>query len=69
MYSKLIDRDNITYEIIYKFPESAFQNSDRSINKKVLGMFVAEVKADRVILMDKKLLICKEIEDAQYEEM
>ena len=67
MYNKTIIRNNISYDILYRFNKSLFQNKDGTINKKVLGMFVAEVEADKVLEVDKKLLICKEVEDAQVE--
>ena len=67
MYNKIIIRDNIPYDILYRLDKSLFQNSDGSLNKKVLGMFVAEVGADKVMEVKKKLLICKIIEDAQIE--
>jgi hypothetical protein len=67
MYSNLIIRDNTPYDVLYRFSKSLFQNQDGSLNKKVLGMFVAEVGADRVLEVNKQLLICKEIEDAQIE--
>lgn len=67
MYNKTIIRDNIPYDILYRLDKSLFQNRDGSLNKKVLGMFVAEVGADRVMEVNKKLLICKEVEDAQIE--
>jgi translation initiation factor 2 beta subunit (eIF-2beta)/eIF-5 len=67
VYNKTIIRNNISYDILYRFNKSLFQNKDSTINKKVLGMFVAEVGADKVLEVDKKLLICKEVEDAQVE--
>jgi translation initiation factor 2 beta subunit (eIF-2beta)/eIF-5 len=67
MYNKTIIRNNIPYDILYRLNKSLFQNKDGTINKKVLGMFVAEVGADKVLEVDKKFLICKEIEDAQVE--
>lgn len=67
MYNKIIIRDNIPYDILYRFNKSLFQNRDGSINKKVLGMFVAEVGADKVMEINKQLLICKIVEDAQIE--
>lgn len=67
MYNKLIIREGIPYDILYKFNKSTFQNRDGNINKKVLGMFVAEVGADKVMEINKQLLICKEVEDAQIE--
>lgn len=67
MYNKIIIRNNIPYDILYQLSPRLFSNKDGSINKKVLGMFVAEVGADKVMEVNKKLLICKEIEDAQIE--
>ena len=67
MYNKTIIRNNIPYDILYRLDKSLFQNHDGSLNKKVLGMFVAEVGADKVMEINKKLLICKEVEDAQVE--
>lgn len=67
MYNKIIIRDNTPYDILYCFNKGTFQNKDGNINKKVLGMFVAEVGADRVMEINNKLLICKQIEDAEYE--
>ena len=67
MYNKTIIRNNIPYDILYRFNKSTFQNKDNTINKKVLGMFVAEVGADKVMEINGQLLICKEVEEAIYE--
>ena len=69
MYNKTIIRDNTPYDILYRLDKSLFQNRDGSLNKKVLGMFVAEVGADRVMEVNKKFLICKTVEDANYEDI
>ena len=69
MYNKTIIRNNIPYDILYRFNKSTFQNKDNTINKKVLGMFVAEIGADKVMEVNNQLLICKETEDANYEEV
>lgn len=67
MYNKIIIRNNIPYDILYQLSPRLFQNRDGNINKKVLGMFVAEVGADKVMEVNNKLLICKIVEDAQLE--
>lgn len=67
MYNKTIIRENIPYDILYRFPISNFQNRNGSINKHILGLFVAEVGADKVMEINKQLLICKTVEDAQTE--
>lgn len=69
MYNKTIFRNNTPYDILYRFPISTFQNKNGGINKQVLGLFVAEVGADKVMEVNGKLLICKTIEDANYEEI
>jgi hypothetical protein len=69
VYNKTIIRNNTPYDILYYLSPWLFKNKDGSINKKVLGMFVAEVGADKVMEVNNKLLICKEVEDANYEEM
>lgn len=69
MYNKTIIRDNIPYDILHRLPKSLFQNRDGNINKQVLGLFVAEVKADKVMEVNGQLLICKTIEDATYEKI
>lgn len=67
LYPNVISRDNNTYEILRAINKSMFTNRDGSINKRVLGLYVAEFKADRVLEVKGKFLICKEIEDAQTE--
>ena len=67
MYNKIIIRNNIPYDVLYQLSPRLFQNRDGNINKKVLGMFVAEVGADKVMEVNNKLLICKIVEDAQLE--
>ena len=67
MYNKIIIRNNIPYDILYQLSPRLFKNKDGSMNKKVLGMFVAEVGADKVMEVNNKLLICKIVEDAQLE--
>ena len=51
-------------EILDEVAIHMFQNKDNSINQRVLGMYVHEKGADRVVQRDNKLLICKTIEDA-----
>ena len=67
LYPNIISRDGNTYEILRAINKSSFTNKDGSTNKQVLGLYVAEVKADRVLEVKGKFLICKEIEDAQTE--
>jgi len=69
MYNKTIIRDNIAYDILHRIPVSNFRGRDGNIDKRTLGLFVAEVGADKVMEVNRQLLICKTIEDAEYEEI
>ena len=51
-------------EILHEINAHMFQNRDGSINQQVLGMYVHEWRADRVVMKNNKLLICKTIEEA-----
>ena len=63
-YCNVIYRENEALEILTVTNVSMFQNKDGNINQKVLGMYVYEKGADRVVQRDNKLLICKTIEEA-----
>ena len=54
MYNKIINRDNIPYEIKSKVPKSRFINKDGSLNKHVLGLYVKEFNGDKVLESIKK---------------
>ena len=64
MYSNIIYRVNEALEILHEINAHMFQNRDGSINQQVLGMYVHEWRADRVVMKNNKLLICKTIEEA-----
>ena len=64
MRYNIIYRDNEALEILEEIGAHMFQNSDSSINQKVLGMYVHQLGADRVVMKERKLLICKTIEEA-----
>ena len=64
MYCNIIYRDNEALEILHEINAHMFQNKDGSINQQVLGMYVHEWRADRVVMKNNKLLICKTIEEA-----
>ena len=53
------------YEIVSEVPAHMFLNKDKSINQQVLGMYVNDHKADRVLQREDKFLVCKQIEEAQ----
>ena len=63
-FPNLITKDGNLYEILETIPRSNFINKDGSLNGKVIGMYVKEVNADRVLEKEGKLLICQLIEDA-----
>ena len=64
MYCNIIYRDNEALEILHEINAHMFQNRDGSINQQVLGMYVHEWRADRVVMKNNKILICKTIEEA-----
>ena len=68
MNKELINKDGVLYEIISAIPAHMFTNKDKTINQQVLGMYVNDHKADRVLQREGKFLICKQIEEAQIVE-
>ena len=64
MNYNLIYGDGEIYEILKEVSVYLFQNRDRSLNQKVLGMYVHELGGNRVMKHGGKLLILKQIEDA-----
>ena len=65
IHYNIIYRENEALEILHEINAHMFQNKDGSINQQVLGMYVHEWGADRVVMKDRKLLICRTIEEAQ----
>ena len=64
MNKELINKDGVLYEILSEIPSHMFANRDKTINQQVLGMYVNDHKADRVLQREGKFLICKQIEEA-----
>ena len=64
MHYNILFRNGEAIEIVKEIAIHMFQNKDGSINQRVLGMYVHELRADRVVQRDNKLLICKTVEDA-----
>jgi|TARA_R110001592_G_scaffold362414_1_gene676139 hypothetical protein len=64
MNKELIAKDNKMYEIINILSSHMFANKDGSINQHILGMYVHENGGSRVLQRENKLLICKEVEEA-----
>ena len=69
MNYNILYREDEALEILNEVNAHMFQNRDGSINQQVLGMYVHEWRADRVVMKNNKLLICKTIEEARYEEI
>jgi len=61
----IIYKDNIAYKIIDAVYVHNFLNKDNTINPKILGMYVHERGADKVLQQDNVFLICEQIEEAQ----
>ena len=64
MNYNILYREDEALEILNEVNAHMFQNRDGSINQQVLGMYVHEWRADRVVMKNNKLLICKIIEEA-----
>lgn len=52
------------YKILNEVYVHNFQNSDGSINQRVLGMYVHYLGGDHCLQQGNKFLICETIEDA-----
>ena len=61
---ELITKGDIMYEVVSSIPAHMFTNKDGSINQQVLGMYVNDYQADRVLQREGKFLICKQVEEA-----
>ena len=65
MNYNIIYYENDAYEVIHDISIHMFLNKDKSVNQQVLGLYVHEWQADKVLQKDNKFLICKKIEEAQ----
>jgi|TARA_B110000977_G_scaffold139611_1_gene177203 hypothetical protein len=61
---ELITKGDIMYEVVSSIPAHMFTNKDGSVNQQVLGMYVNDYQADRVLQREGKFLICKQVEEA-----
>lgn len=61
---ELIKKDGNLYEVLESVPRSNFTNKDQSLNGKVIGLYVKQIGADRVLDKENKILFCKQIEEA-----
>tara|TARA_B110000858_G_C17435013_1_gene307164 strand:+ start:171 stop:398 length:228 start_codon:yes stop_codon:yes gene_type:complete len=68
-YNVIGNGDNL-YHIIREISIHNFLNSNKTVNQKVLGLYVKELNCDHVLQKDNKLLICRTIEEPiiEYEE-
>ena len=64
LYSNIIYNNNIAYKILDIINVHNFLNSDNSINRQVLGLYVHEKGGNHVLQRDNKFLICETIEEA-----
>lgn len=69
MYCNIFTHQGENYEVLNRINTSAFVNKNGQINQKVLGMYVHEFNANRVVQEGGKLIILKEIEDATIYEI
>jgi len=68
MNYNIVYYENLAFEILTEVSIHNFLNKDKSVNQQVLGMYVNDWGADRVLQKDNKFLICKQIEEAQIVE-
>jgi len=68
MNYNIVYYENLAFEILTEIAIHNFLNKDKSVNQQVLGMYVNDWGADRVLQKDNKFLICKQIEEAQIVE-
>ena len=57
MHYNIIYKDDNAYKIIREIPIHNFQNKDGSVHQQVLGMYVNDYQADRVLQREGKFLI------------
>jgi len=69
MNKELITKGEVMYEIVKSVNAHMFANKNGSINQQVLGMYVHECDGDKVLQREGKFLICKTVEEVQYEEL
>ncbi len=68
MNYNIVYYENLAFEILTEVAIHNFLNKDKSVNQQVLGMYVNDWGADRVLQKDNKFLICRQIEEAQIVE-
>ncbi len=64
MNYNIVYYENNAYQILTDIAIHNFLNKDKSVNQQVLGMYVNDWGADKVLQKDNKFLICKQIEEA-----
>jgi len=64
MNYNIIHKEGNAFKILNEINIHMFKNKDESINQQVLGKYVHEWDADKVLQRDNKFLICKTIEEA-----
>jgi hypothetical protein len=65
LYSNIIRNGDKAYKVLNVIPIHNFLNSDNTVNKQILGLYVDEKNGDHVLKQDNNFLICETIEEAQ----
>jgi hypothetical protein len=65
LYSNIIRNGDKAYKVLNVIPIYNFLNSDNTVNKQILGLYVDEKNGDHVLKQDNNFLICETIEEAQ----
>ena len=72
MNYNLIRVNDDLFQVVREFKPSYFLTDPQRpnwINQKFLGLWVHHLDCDRVLRKGGKLLICRTVEDADYEEI
>ena len=71
-YFHLVRVNDDLLEVIREFNPSYFvtdSNRPNWLNQQLIGLWVHHLDCDRVVRKDNKILICKTVEDAEFEEI
>jgi hypothetical protein len=69
-YYNLVNINNDLLQVIRDFNPSYFvKDGENKINQKFLGAWVAYLGGDRVVRQDNRILICRTIEEPEWEEI
>ena len=70
-YYNLITVGDVLLQIIRDFNPMYFvtDKSSNEMNQKLIGMWVQHLEGDRVVRQDDRILICRTVEEPEWEEI